>query len=269
MVEPRASATDRPLAQDAPDLLLADLHLPVAGPPVSQQAFLKASFLHEAFLRFCAGPARQARRVFLLGDIFETWIGDDIGLADHAEAIAALRALSDSGVEIHYQTGNRDFLLGHDFERATGAQRLPDEAVVTLAGQPTLLAHGDQFCIDDTGYQRWRRFSRNRFAQWLFRHLPVAWRRDIAGDLRRGSDSAKQAKPVTIMDVNAAAIEHALRRHGVLQLIHGHTHRPATHALNLDGRAATRIVLADWRPQHIEWLRADANGLRRETLALP
>lgn len=264
MVEPRASATDQSLVETAPDLLLADLHLPAAGPSVSG----KASFLHEAFLRFCAGPARQARRVFLLGDIFETWIGDDIGIADHAGAIAALRALSDSGVEVCYQTGNRDFLLGHGFERATGAQRLPDEAVVTLAGVPTLLAHGDQFCTDDTGYQRWRRFSRNRLAQWLFGHLPVAWRRGIAGDLRRGSRHAKQAKPVAIMDVNAVAIEQALRRHGVRQLIHGHTHRPATHVMTLDGCDAKRVVLADWRKDRIEWLRADAAGLSRETLVL-
>lgn len=241
------------------DLLLADLHLPVA--PDAHEA----SFLNEAFLRFCAGPARAAERVFLLGDVFESWVGDDLGLADYPREIAALKALSDSGVQLFYQTGNRDFLLGRAFERATGALRLADEHLEVLGGVPTLLAHGDQFCSDDVGYQRWRGFSRNRVAQWLFLRLPAARRRRIAGGLRDGSASSKRNKPQNIMDVNAEAIAAAFAKHQVTRMIHGHTHRPAEHQLDVDGQACERIVLADWRPERIEWLRVTGEGWQRRS----
>ena len=225
--------------------------------------------MNEAFLRFCAGPARKAQRVFLLGDIFESWVGDDLGLADYPREIAALKALSDSGVQLLYQTGNRDFLLGAQFERATGAERLPDEHIATVGGVPTLLAHGDQFCTDDVGYQRWRRFSHNRFAQWLFLKLPAARRRRIGGGLRDGSSQAKRRKAESIMDVNGEAIASAFAHHGVTRLIHGHTHRPAEHAHAVLGSNCQRIVLADWRPERIEWLRIGTDGWRRESLATP
>ena len=238
------------------DLILADLHLQIPAAPATS----RASFANEAFLRFCAGPARSARRVFLLGDLFESWVGDDLGLADYPQEIAALKALSDSGVEVLYQTGNRDFILGKDFARATGSRCLPDEWVETLAGIPTLLAHGDQYCTDDIGYQRWRRFSRWRLSQWLFLRLSAQRRRRIAGGLREG----KRNKPVAIMDVRADAIAAAFARHGVSRMIHGHTHRPMEHALTVQGRACVRIVLADWRPDRIEWLRVDTGGWVRE-----
>lgn len=224
----------------------------------------EASFLNEAFLRFCAGPARAAGRVFLLGDVFESWVGDDLGLADYAREIAALRALSESGVAVYYQTGNRDFLLGQGFEAASGAVRLADEHLETLAGCLTLLAHGDQYCTDDVAYQRWRRFSRHRLMQRLFLALPAARRRRIGGGLREGSSQAKRQKSAAIMDVNDAAIVSAFRRKAVTRLIHGHTHRPAEHQHNLPAASGLRIVLADWRPGRIEWLRADAEGLQRE-----
>lgn len=259
----RADATDKLLTEPKPDLLLADLHLPIVAAGTASEA----SFLNEAFLRFCAGPARKAGRVFLLGDVFESWVGDDLGLADYPREIAALKALSDSGVALFYQTGNRDFLLGRAFERATGAQRLADEHIATLAGIPTLLAHGDQFCSDDVGYQRWRRFSRNRLAQWLFLKLPAARRRRIAGGLRDGSTQAKRQKIQEIMDVNPQAIAAALARHGVSRLIHGHTHRPQEHALVVAGRACQRLVLADWRADRIEWLQLTAHGAQRIELA--
>ncbi|MES2684771.1 MAG: UDP-2,3-diacylglucosamine diphosphatase [Pseudomonadota bacterium] len=243
---------------DLPDLLLADLHLPVA--PTG------ASFLNEAFLRFCAGPARAARRVYLLGDVFESWVGDDLGLADYPREVGALRALSASGVSLFYQTGNRDFLLGAAFALATGARPLADEQIETLGGIPTLLAHGDQYCTDDLGYQRWRRFSRNRLAQWLFLKLSPTRRRRISGGLRDGSSQAKQVKTAAIMDVNGEAICQAFRHHAVARLIHGHTHRPAEHTLQVDGRSCKRIVLADWRPGRIEWLRVSEAGCVRERL---
>lgn len=255
----RAHATVTALADTRPDLLLADLHLPIPQPGVASEA----SFLNEAFLRFCAGPARSARRVFLLGDIFESWVGDDLGLADYPREVAALAELSRSGVEVRYQTGNRDFMLGNLFERATGARRLPDEHIETLGGVVTLLAHGDQFCTDDVGYQRWRRFSRYRLSQWIFLNLSAARRRRIAGGLREG----KRNKPESIMDVNAGAIASAFKRHLVTRMIHGHTHRPAEHALMLQGVPHERIVLADWRPERIEWLRFTAEGWSREGFA--
>lgn len=250
------------MAEQKLDLLLADLHLPI----VAAGAAAKASLLNEAFLRFCAGPARGAGRVFLLGDVFESWVGDDLGLADYPREIAALKALSDSGVALFYQIGNRDFLLGRDFERATGAQRMADEQIETLAGVPTLLAHGDQFCSDDLGYQRWRRFSRNGFAQWLFLRLPAARRRRIAGGLRDGSNQAKRSKASEIMDVNGDAIASAFSHYGVTQMIHGHTHRPAEHVLTVAGRTCERVVLADWRPDRMEWLQVDHQGVQRKVL---
>lgn len=233
-------------------LVLSDLHLPNTASP-----------LREAFLRFCAGPARQAQQVFILGDLFEYWIGDDVGLLEYAPEIAALRALSDSGVQVQLQVGNRDFIVGAEFSKATGVRLMADEELHQLAGQATLLMHGDSLCTDDLAYQRWRRFSRRPLAQWLYRRLSVARRRTIAGGLR--GDPAKRNKPEAIMDVNALAVEQALRRHGVQRLLHGHTHRPAEHALTVDGQPCLRVVLADWRPGFCEWLRVDAHGWRHES----
>lgn len=240
------------------DLLLADLHLPplpgdgTAGP------------LNRAFREFCDGPARQARRVFVLGDLFEVWVGDDAGLVEHADDLAALRRLSDAGVEVYLQHGNRDFIVGRAFAEATGMRLLPDLAVFEIGGERSLLAHGDLFCTDDAAYQRWRRFSRNPLAQWLYSRLPLARRRRIAGGLR--SDEHKQRKPDSIMDVNEAAIRRAFVSAGTRRMIHGHTHRPAEHRYPIDGHDCERIVLADWRPGRLEYLQADAQGWRRVLL---
>lgn len=242
------------------ELLLADLHLP---PRAAGAAEPGASFLNEAFLRFCAGPAREADRIYLLGDLFETWIGDDAGLADYPRETAALRSLSEAGVQLRVQVGNRDFLLGRGFAETTGAELLPDPVVVELGGVPTLISHGDVWCTDDTGYQRWRRFARNRFAQWLFLRLPRARRTAIAGGLRSDSARAKRNKPQAIMDVNDSAVRRAFERAGVTRIIHGHTHRPAEHRYRVDGRDCERIVLADWRTERLEYLRAGPDGLRR------
>ena len=240
------------------DLLLADLHLP----PLPGDG--SAGPLNRAFRRFCDGPARQARRVFILGDLFEVWVGDDAGLVEHADDLAALRRLSDAGVEVYFQHGNRDFIVGQAFARATGLRLLPDLARFELAGLPTLLAHGDLFCTDDVGYQRWRRFSRNPLAQWIYNRLPLSRRRRIAGGLR--SDEHKQSKPDAIMDVNNQAIRQAFAKAAVTRLIHGHTHRPAEHHYQIAGRDCERIVLADWRPDRLEYLLADAQGWRRVLL---
>lgn len=236
-------------------LLISDLHLPVAASP-----------LREAFARFLAGPARAAAALYILGDLFEVWVGDDAGLREYSAERACLRALTGAGVPVFFQHGNRDFLVGRDFAAATGVQILPDPLVVPLGGVPTVLSHGDAWCTDDLAYQRWRRFSRRPAAQAVYRALPLAWRERIAGGIRDKSDHDKQAKASAIMDVNDAAIRAAFRGHGVVRMIHGHTHRPADHDYDIDGRRCRRHVLADWHPGRCEALQVDAAGVERITL---
>ena len=232
-------------------LLLSDLHLPP-----------QPSALRDSFIAFLDGPARSAGAVYILGDLFEYWIGDDVGLDVYAAEIASLAALTATGVPVFVQHGNRDFLLGRGFERASGARLLADPASVEIDGERWLLTHGDAYCTDDIAYQRWRRFSRNRVAQAIFRRLPRAWRERIAGGLRGGSADAKAGKSLAIMDVNEAAIARALHRAQTLYMIHGHTHRPAEHAVGSGAIVGTRIVLADWRDDRREYLEID-NGRRR------
>ena len=233
-------------------LFISDLHLPVEASP-----------LRDAFARFLAGPARAASAVYILGDLFEVWIGDDAGLREYSVERACLRALTGAGVPVYFQHGNRDFLIGQDFAAATGVQVLADPLVLDLHGTPTLVSHGDLFCTDDAGYQRWRRLSRRPSVQAAYRALPLAWRERIAGGIRSHSDEGKQYKPAEIMDVNDAAIRAAFRRHGVTRMIHGHTHRPAEHDYDVDGRACRRWVLADWHPGRCEALQVDAAGVKR------
>ncbi|NGY06226.1 UDP-2,3-diacylglucosamine diphosphatase [Solimonas terrae] len=232
-------------------LLLSDLHLPDEPSP-----------LREGFLHFLEGPARDADAVYILGDLFEYWVGDDVGLKNHAAEVAALAALHRSGVALYFMAGNRDFLIGAGFAAATGVTLLQDPQVLELGGTRTLISHGDRYCTDDVGYQRWRRFSRNRLAQWLFMRLPRRRRLAIAGGLREKSGAEKRNKASAIMDVNEDAIRNAMQQHGVSRMIHGHTHRPADHLLQLRaGARAMRIVLADWHPDHMEYLSVDAYGV--------
>ncbi|SFF31550.1 UDP-2,3-diacylglucosamine hydrolase [Fontimonas thermophila] len=233
-------------------LLLSDLHLPRAPSP-----------LRAAFARFLGGPARNAQAVYLLGDVFEYWVGDDIGLHDYAAEVAALRTLADHGVRLYFMHGNRDFLVGKTFAKATGVRLLPDPSRIEIEGRSMLLSHGDAWCTGDRSYQRWRRLARNRAAQWLFLHLPRAQRRAIAGGVRSHSGMAKRAKPEDIMDVDPTAVAAAFRAHGVTCIIHGHTHRPAIH----HSAEGERIVLADWRPERMEYLVVAADGLRRELVS--
>ena len=233
-------------------LLVSDLHLPLAASP-----------LRDRFAQFLSGPARAASALYILGDLFEVWIGDDAGLAEYGIERACLRALTRAGVPVYFQHGNRDFLVGGDFAAATGVQVLPDPFTVELGGVRTLLSHGDQWCTDDAAYQRWRRFSRSGIVQRVYGALPRSWRERFAGTVRAHSDAGKQYKPADIMDVNDGAIRAAFRAHGVTQMIHGHTHRPATHDYDIDGRACRRHVIADWRPDQGEALRVDASGIQR------
>ncbi|MGH8482074.1 MAG: UDP-2,3-diacylglucosamine diphosphatase [Nevskiaceae bacterium] len=232
-------------------LFISDLHLPVAASP-----------LRDAFARFLAGPARQARALYILGDLFEVWIGDDAGLSEYSVERACLRAVTAAGVPVYFQHGNRDFLVGRDFAAATGVQILADPLQLDLHGVPTLISHGDLYCTDDVRYQRWRAFSRLAAVKATYRVLPRSWREGIAGGVRADSSAHKRATAVDIMDVNDGAIRQVFRRHGVTRLIHGHTHRPATHRYEIDGRHCERHVLADWHPGKCEALHVDDAGVR-------
>lgn len=242
------------MSDPRPTLFLADLHLPTQPSP-----------LRERFLGFLHGPAREAAAVYVLGDLFEVWIGDDVGLQDYAAEVAALAALSARGVPIYFQHGNRDFMLGRDFFVLTGVRALPDPCCIELGGRRVLISHGDIFCTDDLGYQRWRRFSRLRWAQWLFMRLSVARRMRISGGIKSTSASAKHNKAESIMDVNPRAVAAAMRQHGVQQLIHGHTHRPGQYEVELGEDRGERIVLPDWRAQVCDYLQVSDAGISRQS----
>lgn len=235
--------------------LLSDLHLP-PGP----------SKLRQVFRKFLEGRARQAAAIYILGDLFEYWIGDDAGLQDYAEEVQALSALTASGVAVYFQHGNRDFLVGKAFEARTGVQLLADLHLLDLSGKQVLLSHGDLFCTDDVSYQRWRRFSRSPLVQGIYLALPLSLRRRIAGSVRAQSDAQKQYKPEDIMDVSDPSIRAAFEQHGVERMIHGHTHRPAEHDYVAGGRKCQRVVLADWRQERCEVLRVDETGIQRINL---
>lgn len=230
-------------------LLISDLHL---KPEAPQLAAILGDLLR--------GPAVESDALYVLGDLFEAWPGDD-DLADpfNAPVVAAFRALTERGIPLHFQHGNRDFLLGDAFAAATGGTLLPDEIVVDLAGTPTLLLHGDQLCTDDVAYQQFRKQVRNPLWQKQMLGQPLPVRKALARQLREGSDAAKSGKSMDIMDVNAEAVAAAFRRHGVARMIHGHTHRPGRHTHEVDGTPRERIVLADWRDRGA-YLRVDAGG---------
>jgi len=234
-----------------PTLFVSDLHLSPARPA-----------LLDAFDAFCAGPARRAGALYVLGDLFDTWIGDD-QLRDPvaARVASALRTVSAAGVPVGVIYGNRDMLIGQRFAGASGATLLPEQIVVDLHGVPTLLLHGDELCTDDEAYQRLRVWWHDRKRQSKFLALPYAVRRGIGAWLRRKSRKSTAGKPQQIMDVNAGAVERALRAHGVRRMIHGHTHRPARHELVVDGRRCERWVLSDWYDRG-SYLEVDDAGAR-------
>jgi UDP-2,3-diacylglucosamine hydrolase len=236
-------------------LFISDLHLKPEAPHLSR-------ILSE----FLAGAATGADALFVLGDLFEAWPGDD-DAADpfNAPVISAFRALSERGIPLYFQHGNRDFLLGAEFARATSGKLLPEELVLDLHGTPTLLMHGDQLCTDDAAYQEFRAQVRNPAWQQALLRQPLAERKLLARQLREGSNAAKAAKNMDIMDVNAQAVAAAFRRHDVTRLIHGHTHRPARHVHVVDGTERERIVLADWREAGA-YLEVDAGGCVARTI---
>jgi len=235
-------------------LFISDLHIDAARPAIIGQ-----------FLRFLETEAKSAAALYILGDLFESWIGDDAPDPTQAAAIAGLRALTSRGVPCFVMHGNRDFLLSRQFCDMSGAQLLPDPLIVTLYGEPVLVMHGDALCTDDRAYQRLRATVRDADWQRRFLALPIESRRALAGAARAGSQAHTAAMEHAITDVNPDSVAIALRAAGTSTLLHGHTHRPAIHALEVDGRPRTRIVLGDWYDQG-SVLRWDSRGPELKSL---
>lgn len=237
-------------------LFISDLHLEAQRPDIAR-----------AFVHFLENRAIHAEALYILGDFFEVWIGDD-GMDDFQRSIAsALRRLSDAGTRLFLMHGNRDFLIGRDFCRLAGCTLLREGSVIDLYGEPVLLLHGDSLCTRDESYQRLRKRLRNPFSLWLLRNLPLATRHKLARKLRDASRQRTREKAAEIIDVTPEVVPQVMAEHGVRTLIHGHTHRPAVHELQVEGESARRIVLGDWDRQG--WaLEVDAHGMRLEAFAL-
>ncbi len=234
-------------------LFISDLHLSGERPETVRM-----------FLEFLQQQATKATHLYILGDLFDVWIGDDDEQPPIPQVIAALRRLTDSGVWLGVMHGNRDFLLGERFCHATGAELLSDPTRCMLSGIPTLLMHGDLLCTDDTDYLAFRRQVREPAFQQQFLSLPLSARRQKALEYRAMSGEANALKAEAIMDVNSQTVIDTLTQYAAQRLIHGHTHRPGDHNLRIDGRQVTRHVLGDWHPEGAEILCLDEAGLRRE-----
>lgn len=214
---------------------VSDLHLDPATPEIAGR-----------FLRFLEGPVQGAASLYLLGDVFEAWLGDDDPEPAHRAVVAALAAVSARGTLIYLMHGNRDFLLGERFCAETGAMLLDDPVIATIGMERVLLSHGDGLCVDDAAYQRLRTLVRDPDVRRGFAALPLASRRRLASEARAGSRAHLATAGQYITDVNQDAVESLMRAADVRTLIHGHTHRPATHRFTVDGRECTRIVLGAW-----------------------
>lgn len=237
---------------------ISDLHLAIERPDTLA-----------LFERFLAERPHRGDRVFILGDLFDAWIGDDDDAELAQRVRRASRAASDRGVAILIQRGNRDFLMGRRLMRDCGATLLPDLYVTGVAGQRTLLMHGDLLCTDDVDYQRARRRFRNPLFQWFMLRKPLHERREIAAAYRRRSGELTARKPAGIMDVNQDTVARFLMRHRVRQLVHGHTHRPALHEHALsDGSTAKRLVLPEWHGRQATLWVDDGSALSAVSIAL-
>jgi len=216
-------------------LFISDLHLSSERPE-----------LIDCFLDFVGGLESGRDHLYVLGDLFEVWIGDDALAPEHIRIMKALQAITSRQVRIDIMHGNRDFLLGNAFMAQTGCRLIPDPTLIELAGVPTLLSHGDALCTDDQAYQAYRAHVRDPDVQKAFLSMSIDERIRTAREHRDQSQDQNQKKSQEIMDVNQSAVEGLMRTHEVTRLIHGHTHRPAFHRFHVDGQDAERIVLADW-----------------------
>lgn len=219
-------------------LFLSDVHVDDRHPQIGDQL---VEFLH--------GEARHAEALYVLGDLFEAWVGDDDSEPHKLRVVRALGELSRAGVACHFMAGNRDFLTGEVFHDRSGCVPVEDPTVIELYGRRVLLTHGDTLCTDDTEYQAFRRMVRDPDWQQHFLEMPLAHREAMARQARDASRAHTGDAPMEIMDVNPAAVRAAMREHDVEVMVHGHTHRPGVHRFELDGREAIRIVLGDWYEQ--------------------
>lgn len=235
---------------------ISDLHLSPRSPGATR-----------LFLQFLAGRARQAEELYILGDLFEAWIGDDdSGDPFNAQVIAALHAASDAGLRISVMHGNRDFLLGDGFATATGARLLGDPHLLTTAEWQFILSHGDALCLDDATYMAFRAQVRNPAWQATLLTKSLSERRVIAAHMREVSESSQRDKDSPYTDLQAVATDDFLRDHGYVTFIHGHTHQPAKYDHIVDGIHVERWVLADWHEDRGECLVWDGEALKRETI---
>jgi UDP-2,3-diacylglucosamine hydrolase len=229
-------------------LFISDLHLEAGRPDIGRQ-----------FLHFLGTEAIAAEALYILGDLFESWVGDDDPDEHYAEMKSAIRAVSDAGVPVFFMHGNRDFMIGDGFAEQTGATILADPHAAELYGEKVLLSHGDAMCTDDVEYQQVRAMTRDPRWQAMMLEKSLDERKALAAQARAASTARGATLDRQIMDVNQAAVEETMRRYGVRTLLHGHTHRPAVHEFTLDGNAVTRVVLGDWYDQGsvVRW---DENG---------
>ncbi|MBI3574570.1 MAG: UDP-2,3-diacylglucosamine diphosphatase [Gammaproteobacteria bacterium] len=236
-------------------LFISDLHLCDQRPAITR-----------LFLDFLAGEARAASALYILGDLFEFWVGDDAATEDeYRPVVEGLRALSRTGVPLYFMYGNRDFLMRKRFEEITGGRLIPDPLRIELYGEPTLLMHGDLLCTADTDYMKFRAMVRDPVWQGDFLAKSLAERNTIFNNYREISKATTTKKPPEIMDVAQSTVESVMRQHNVRRLIHGHTHRPGEHVFTLDGAPTRRMVLGVWYEQG-SVLRVDAKGWTLSTL---
>ncbi len=216
-------------------LFISDLHLKQSRPDITR-----------CFLQFLEHRATDAEQLYILGDLFDVWVGDDDPSPPNKEVITAIRRLSDSGTQVFFQSGNRDFLINACFAEQCGLTLLGDYHVINLYGTPTLLMHGDLLCSDDIRYQEFR--AKSHTAEWRHHVLskPLLIRLAAAKWYRLRSYFHKQKKTQEIMDVNEVTVKRTLEKYRVTRLIHGHTHRPAVHTLDINGTSGERLVLAMW-----------------------
>lgn len=235
-------------------LFISDLHLDASKPEIGEQ-----------FLGLLKGEATEAEALYILGDLFESWVGDDDPNPHYAVMKGAIRQLVDSGVPVFFMHGNRDFMIGQRFAGETGVTLLDDPVAIDLHGEKILLSHGDALCIDDVQYQQVRLMTRNPEWQAMMLAKPLEERLAYAENARQQSREYSDSVSEDIMDVNQDAVMGTFREHGVDVLLHGHTHRPAVHDVDLGDRVARRIVLGDWYEQGsvVRW---DEDGPRLETM---
>jgi len=234
-------------------LFIADLHLNPARPEHSC-----------ALIDFCQQRINADDELYILGDLFDAWIGDDVGIITYADVTACFKQLTTNGTQVFFMAGNRDFLIGNEFSQATGVQLLVDPTVVTFEDQDVLLMHGDTLCTDDIGYQNFRSLVRNSSWQSEFLAMSPALRMQQATDFRQQSQAMTAMKSDEIMDVNLHAVTQVMDQHQVSLLIHGHTHRPQVHHLN----QGERVVLGDWGGHfdYLSWPQGEAWHLIRESI---